>query len=59
MVVPNCHAVYLFKKLARLLLAGQTLVEAAQRLRKSRHYLLSITPFPDALLKASPAKSST
>jgi len=40
-------AVRLFKKLARLLLAGQTLVEAGQRLKKSRHYLLSITQFPE------------
>jgi hypothetical protein len=40
-------AVRLFKKLARLLLAGQTLVEAGQRLRKSRHYLLSITQYPE------------
>ena len=40
-------AVTMMKKLARLLLAGQTLVEAGRRLKRNRQYLVSVTALPE------------
>ena len=40
-------AVTMMKRLARLLLAGQTLVEVGRRLKRNRQYLVSVTALPE------------
>jgi hypothetical protein len=40
-------AVIFMKKLARLILAGYQLVQAAQRLKRNYHYVLTVTQFPE------------